>query len=41
MSDFHKQSNKQKWQARIAVEYVIIGMKRYKILVEKFRDQSE
>ena len=36
-----KQSNKQKSRIRIAVEHAIAGMKRYKILVERFRNKSE
>jgi hypothetical protein len=41
LTDFQKQSNKQKSQIRIAVEHAIAGMKRYKILVERFRNKSE
>ncbi len=41
LTDFQKQSNKQKSQIRIAVEHAIAGMKRYKILIERFRNKSE
>jgi hypothetical protein len=41
LTDFQKQSNKQKSQVRIVVEHAIAGMKRYKILVERFRNKSE
>jgi len=41
LTDAQKQSNKQKSQVRIVVEHAIAGMKRYKILMEKFRNKSE
>jgi hypothetical protein len=41
ITDFQKQSNKQESQIRIAVEHAIAGMKRYKILIERFRIKSE
>ncbi len=41
LTNFQKQSNKQKSQVRIVVEHAIAGMKRYKILVERFRNKSE
>ncbi len=41
LTDFQKQANKQKSQVRIVVEHAIAGMKRYKILCEKFRNKSE
>jgi hypothetical protein len=41
LTDFQKQSNKQKSQVRIVVEHAIAGMKRYKILAERFRNKSE
>lgn len=41
LTDLQKQSNKQKSQVRIVVEHAIAGMKRYKILVERFRNKSE
>jgi hypothetical protein len=41
LTDSQKQANKQKSQVRIVVEHAIAGMKRYKILMEKFRNKSE
>ncbi len=41
LTDFQKQSNKQKSQVRIVVKHAIAGMKRYKILVGRFRNKSE
>ncbi len=41
LTDFQKQANKQKSQVRIVVEHAIAGMKRYRILMEKFRNKSE
>jgi hypothetical protein len=41
LTDFQKQSNKQKAQLRIAVEHAIAGMKRYTILDERFRNKSQ
>jgi hypothetical protein len=41
LTECQKQSNKQKSQVRIVVEHAIAGMKRYKILMEKFRNKSE
>jgi hypothetical protein len=41
LSDFQKQANKQNSQVRIVVEHAIAGMKRYRILNERFRNKSE
>ena len=41
LTDFQKQANKLKSQVRIVVEHAIAGMKRYKILNEKFRNKSD
>lgn len=41
LTEQQKEANKEKSSVRVVVEHAIAGMKRYKILTEKFRNKSQ